>query len=156
MPHPPLPLFLSSNTCIASRPLSPQMSLHLAPFSQGGHFDLFLLSLLETSVLCDVEAYMYACPSSTPTVSYRTKVHIPKLQSSCSDSGMASEGDSRWWGRFNWRMCPEVQPPAMLGPRCASFHGHNVFFFSISLLRILGELTCDASAAMTGDWSKVN
>lgn len=113
------------------------------------------LSLFEMPVLCDVEPYMHACPSSTPAVGCLTKVHVPKLQSSCSDSGMASENDSRWWGRFNWRMCPEVQPPAMLGPRCASFHGHNVSIF-IFLLCILGKLACDlASAAMSGDWDRV-
>lgn len=35
---------------------------------------------------------------STPAVSCRTKVHAPKLQSSCSDSRLASEDDRRWLG----------------------------------------------------------
>lgn len=61
---------------------------------------------------------------------------------------------------FNWRMRPEVRPPVVQGPRCASFHGHNMFslfFLPASLLCILGELACDASAAATeGDGREVN
>ena len=83
--------FLSSNTCLTSRPLSPQTRLYLSPFSQGALFDLSALPRLETLVLCDVESDTYACPSSTPAV----QLHAPKLQSSCGDAGAASEDDSR-------------------------------------------------------------
>lgn len=130
---PPTSLFLSSNTFLTSCPLVLKWA-SIWPISLRADSLTSPLSLLEMSVLCDVGAYMYACTSSTPAVCCCTKVHVPKLQSSCSDSGMASEDDGRQWGCFNWRFCPEVQPPAMLGPRCASFHGHNVFFFSSRFL----------------------
>ena len=108
--------FLSSNTSLTSRPLSPQTSLYL-PSSLRAQSLTSPLSGLETLVLCDVESDTYACPSSTPAV----QLHAPKLQSSRSDVGAASEDDSRWRrGRASTGGC--VQRSGLLLCRVPGVH----------------------------------
>ncbi|KAF0039935.1 hypothetical protein F2P81_008170 [Scophthalmus maximus] len=70
-------------------------------------------------MLCDVKdrticTHARARPLQRAAV---PKVHVPKLQSSGGNSGTASEDDNCRWESFSSRMCPEVRPPAMLGPR---------------------------------------
>lgn len=82
--------------------------------------------------------YVYAGPSSTPSESRHTKV---------------TQLPPRFWHSFRERRPVEVQPPAMLGPGFASFHGRSVVF---SLSRILLELALDVNATTTTNWAGAN
>ncbi|KAK5864542.1 hypothetical protein PBY51_015779 [Eleginops maclovinus] len=85
------------------------MSLFLDHLSRGGQFDLCPFSSLNRPC-CVMER-----PKSAPACAATPKSTIQSYRAPAAILARLQKKMRQQWGSFNWRICPDVQPPRHAG-----------------------------------------